>query len=348
LLRVEARTAVGTVALDVALEVAAGECLALCGPSGAGKTSVLRVVAGLLRPGDGRVECDGEVWLGPGVYVAPERRRVGYVPQDLALFGHLSAWRNVAFALRGGGRRERAVELLERFGLGARADARPSELSGGERQRVAVARALARSPRVLLLDEPLGALDVRSRARAGRELRSALREAGVPALFVTHDFPEAALLGDRVAVLDAGRVVQEGDPARLAVAPASAFVADLVGAVVLHGSASAGEGLTRVALDGGGTVVSTDAGTGRVAVSVFPWEVALEPPGTRGESSASNRLDAVVVSLVPLGNRVRVGLDAAQPLAAEVTAASAEALGLRVGAPVVASWKAAATRVVEG
>ncbi|MGN6189152.1 MAG: ATP-binding cassette domain-containing protein, partial [Conexibacter sp.] len=153
-LALEAR--VGAVALDLALDVAEGTCLALAGPSGAGKTSVLRAAAGLLRPARGRVACGGDVWLdtAAGVDLPPERRGCGYVFQEYALFGHLSAWRNVAYglprAVRRGARRAEAHALLERFGIGALADARPATLSGGERQRVALARALAAKPRALL------------------------------------------------------------------------------------------------------------------------------------------------------------------------------------------------------
>ena len=181
MLRVEVHTRLGELELDVALEVRAGECLALAGPSGAGKTSVLRVTSGLLRPESGRVECDGETWLDTerGIDVPPEGRRCGYVFQEYALFPHLTAWQNVAYPLRGmrrSDRRERAQALLERFGIGGLSDARPRTLSGGERQRVAVARVLARRPGVLLLDEPLSALDARTRAGAARELESVLRE----------------------------------------------------------------------------------------------------------------------------------------------------------------------------
>ena len=186
MLRVEARATLGALALDVALTVDAGRCLALAGPSGAGKTSILRVAAGLVRPEAGVVACGEEVWLDTarGIDVAPERRGCGYVFQEYALFGHLRAWQNVAYPLTGlprRARRERAQELLERFGIGALADARPRTLSGGERQRVALARGLARGPRALLLDEPLSALDARTRAAAGRELGDVLRAAGVPA-----------------------------------------------------------------------------------------------------------------------------------------------------------------------
>jgi molybdate transport system ATP-binding protein len=349
-LRVEARTSLGALDLDVALGVGAGECLAVAGPSGAGKTSLLRVVAGLLRPDQGQVEAAGETWLDTrrGVDVPPERRRCGYLFQEYALFGHLSAWQNVAYPLRGKDRRARALELLERFGMSALADARPRTLSGGERQRVALARALARTPDVLLLDEPLSALDARTRAGAVRELGSVLRAAEVPALLVTHDFSEAAALGDRVGVIDAGRVVQEGTPSELAAAPRSAFVADFTGAVVLTGTARDGpDGLTHVDLDGGGEVTSTDRAEGPVAISVYPWEIAIEPAGEASHGSTQNRLDAEVLSVTTIGNRVRLGLAASQPLAAEITGVSVETLGLRPGVRVTASWKAAATRLVE-
>jgi molybdate transport system ATP-binding protein len=351
-LRVEAATRLGAFSLDVALEVPPGTCVALAGPSGAGKTSVLRIAAGLVRPERGVVRCGDEVWLDSerGIDVAPERRRCGYVFQEYALFAHLSAWQNVAYPLRDLGRterRERALALLDRFGIAHLADQRPRVLSGGERQRVAVARALARRPAALLLDEPLSALDPRRRAAAGRELAAVIAETGVPALLVTHDFTEAAVLGSRVGVIDEGRIIQEGTAAELAAAPASAFVADFTGAVVLTGTAERGDdGLTRVALDGGGTVFSTDAGDGPVAVSVYPWEIALAPPDAERADSAQNHLSVRVVSVTTVGNRVRVGLAAPQPLTAELSDASVAALDLVPDAPATATWKAAATRLL--
>ncbi len=281
------------------LEAAAGECLALAGPSGAGKTTLLRIAAGLRGADHGRVECGGEVWLdtSSGVSLAPERRRVGYLFQDYALFPNLSLWRNVAFGMDGvarGERRGRAVALLDRFGLAGRADSRPNDLSGGERQRVALARALARRPRALLLDEPLSALDTRTRAGATRELTALMSEAKVPTLLVTHDFGEAAILADRVAVIDDGRVVQAGTAAELAGAPASAFVADFTGAVVLHGLARrGGGGLTHVELDGGGRATSTDTAEGRVALSVHPgrssWSRRARPAPARPRTAWRRR-----------------------------------------------------------
>ncbi len=349
MLRVEACSPLRGFDLDVALEVAAGECLALAGPSGAGKTSVLRVVAGLRRPATGRVACGGRTWLDTagGVDVPAEERRCGYVFQDYALFGHLSARDNVAYGLPRGERRTGAGPWLERFGIAHLADARPADLSGGERQRVALARALARRPEVLLLDEPLSALDASTRAAAGRELAAVLRDAGVPALLVTHDFTEAAALGDRVGVLDRGRVVQLGTATELAARPASAFVADFTGAVVLTGVARpAAGGLTAIALDGGGELRAVEPAEGPVAVTVFPWEITLHPSGHTGEGSARNHLEAEVVSVATIGNRVRVGLAGGQPFVAEVTAPAAAELRLAPGARVSAAFKAAGTRIV--
>jgi molybdate transport system ATP-binding protein len=342
----------GALALEVAVAVEPGAGLALVGPSGAGKTTLLRIVAGLERPDRGRVVCDGDVWVDTeaGIALAPERRRCGLVFQHYALFDHLSARDNVAyglFALPRAERRRRADELLERFGLADRADARPAELSGGERQRAAVARALAPEPRALLLDEPLSALDARTRAAAGRELAAALADAGVPVVLVTHDFEEAAVLADRIGVLDAGRLAQVGAPGELLAEPASALVADLTGAVVLTGTARAGEdGLTAIALDGGGEITSVDEARGPVAVRVQPWEIALEPPDALHAGSAQNRVVAAIASIRPVGNRVRVGLAAPQPLTAEITETSLRRLGLARGDRVAATWKAAATRVV--
>ncbi len=352
MLHVEARARLGALSLDVALDVAPGRCLALAGPSGAGKTSVLRIAAGLLRPEHGRVSCGEAVWLDTarGIDREPEGRGCGYVFQDYALFGHMTALQNVAYPLRGlprGERRTRARDLLERFGVGELAGARPRTLSGGERQRVALARALAREPRALLLDEPLSALDARTRAAASRELAGVLAEAGVPALLVTHDFTEAALLGDEVAVLDGGRIVQRGAASRLAAEPASAFVADFTGAVVLTGFAHPAAGdVTVVELDGGGRVTALDRATGPVAVSVYPWEIALAPAESHDPGSSRNHLLVDVVSVTTVGNRVRVGLAAPQPLTAEISDASVHELGLAPGSRAVASWKAAATRVL--
>jgi molybdate transport system ATP-binding protein len=351
MLSLRAQVALRDFTLDVDLEVGAG-CLAVAGPSGAGKSTILRVCAGLVRPTRGRVVCAGDTWLDTerDVWVEPEDRACGFLFQDYALFPHMPAWQNVAYGMRHLPRSERrhaAERALERFGIADLADAHPHSLSGGERQRVALARALATSPSVLLLDEPLAALDTRTRAAATRELRVALGEAAVPALLVTHDFADAAQLGDEVAVIDRGRVLQRGSAGELAAEPASSFVADFAGASVLLGEARPGDGgLTAVQLDGGGEIFSTDDAAGRTAASVFPWDVTVEASGSPLHGSAQNSLPATIVSVTPVGNRVRVGLSAPQPLVAEVTAAAVQRLSLGPGLRVEARWKATATRLV--
>jgi molybdate transport system ATP-binding protein len=352
-LRAELAATLGDLELEVSLEVDAGSCLALAGPSAAGKTSVLRCIAGIANPARGMIACGGELWLDTqrSICRRAEQRRCGLLFQDYALFPHLSAWRNVAYGLRAlprVQRKARALELLERFGIAERAYDRPATLSGGERQRVALARALAPAPELLLLDEPCAALDVRTRAAATRSLGAMLRESSTPVVVVTHDFHEAALLGDEVAVLDGGRIVQRGRAEELAARPASAFVADFTGAIVLRGTArvQAG-GLTRIELDGGGVVTAAAPAEGRVAASVYPWEITLLAPDALVSGSAQNRLLARVTSIVTVGNRARVGLLASQPMVAEITQESARRLELSVGSSVSAAWKATATRVGE-
>jgi molybdate transport system ATP-binding protein len=323
--------------IELALDVEA-ETLALVGPSGAGKTSILRAIAGLARPRSGAIACGEDVWFDAarGINRRPEQRSVGYVFQEYALFPHLTVEQNVAF---GGGR---ADGLLRRLGIEHLGGARPGELSGGERQRVAVARALARSPRVLLLDEPMAALDPHTRGTVRAELHDLLRELGLPALLVTHDFEDAAALADRVGVLVDGRLRQLGPPAELLGAPADPFVARLAGANVLSGvAAPTPGGLTAVLLDAGPTVYAADSGSGRTDVVVYPWDVSLARAAP--DDSALNHIREEIVSLTPLGNRARVRL---RTLTAEVTTQSAERLRLAPGEPVVASFKATQVRLL--
>ena len=316
------------------------ETFALVGPSGAGKTTVLRAVAGLVRPEHGRVSLDGTVLFdsSSGVDLPPEVRRVGFVFQDYALFPHMTVAQNVAYGARSG-----AGELLDRFRIAHLAGARPGELSGGERQRVGLARALARDPGVLLLDEPLSALDPHTRAALRLELKELLDELNLPVLLVTHEFHDAAVLADRVAALADGRIRQVGTPSELVAAPVDAFVASFTGANVLAGRARPGAGgLTEVILDDGDVVYSVDEAAGEVEVAVYPWDVSIsrEPP----HDSALNHVRGPISSLVVVGNRARVQVGG---LVGEVTAASAERLGLEEGEVVMASFKAAATRLVQ-
>jgi molybdate transport system ATP-binding protein len=322
--------------VEVALDVGA-ETVALVGPSGAGKTTVLRAIAGLAQPTSRLVAANGEVWFDSdrGIDRRPEERAVGYVFQEYALFPHLSVERNVAFAGGDPG------DLLDRLGIGALAKAKPPELSGGERQRVALARALARKPDILLLDEPMAALDPHTRGRVRVELRALLHELGLPSILVTHDFVDAAALADRIAVLVDGRIVQTGTAEELIASPATPFVAELAGGNLLTGQARVRvDGLTEVVLESGLTVVSTDEADGPVGVIVHPWDISIALSETG--DSAQNHLRAPIESIVPVGNRRRVRVG---PLTAEVTAASAERLDLKTGEIVVAAFKATATRL---
>ncbi|HEY3069443.1 MAG TPA: ABC transporter ATP-binding protein [Gaiellaceae bacterium] len=324
--------------IQVALELG-DEPFALVGPSGAGKTSVLRVLAGLVKPDAGSIALGETVWLDAAqdIDLPPERRSVGLVFQDYALFPHMTVAENVAYAGR-----HRATELLETFGIAHLAGERPGGISGGERQRVALARALARDPGVLLLDEPLAALDAHTRARVRGELRELLQSLALPTLLVTHDFQDAAALAPRVGVIVEGRLVQTGTPAELVADPATPFVADFTGGNLVPGEARpTGDGLTEVLLEDGTRILSTVAGEGRVGVVVYPWEVTVAR--STPLDSAQNHIRAPIATLVPVANRVRVRVG---PLTAEITGASADRLGLRAGEVVVASFKASGTRLV--
>jgi molybdate transport system ATP-binding protein len=323
--------------LRLALDVE--RVVALVGPSGAGKSSVLRVIAGLARPEEGRVELGGASWVDVErrVFLAPEERRVGLVFQEYALFPHLSVRQNVAF-----GGKQRVDELLERFRISHLAAARPGELSGGERQRVALARALARNPGVLLLDEPLAALDAHTKTGVRQELDELLSALDLPTLIVTHDYEDAVALAETVGVLVEGELRQLGSPEELVARPNDQFVASFTGANLLRGHAERLEdGLTSIRLETGEVVYSTDSARGEVGVVVYPWDVAVGR--VQADGSALNLVAGEVASVAQLGNRVRVRIG---PLTAEVTAASAEKLELARGGRAYASFKATGTRLV--
>ena len=239
-------------------------------------------------------------------------------------------------------RKRGADDYLERFRIAHLGGARPDDLSGGERQRVALARALARDPQVLLLDEPLSALDTHTKTAVRAELHDVLADLDIPVLLVTHDFDDAAALAGHVSVIVDGALRQSGTPSELVAAPADSFVASFTGANLLHGRAGAtGNGSTRIYLDDGTVITTADAAHGAVAVAVYPWDITLAdaPP----HDSALNVIHAPIRSIAELGNRVRLTVG---PVSAEITAESLARLGLRQGQTVYASFKATGTRVV--
>jgi molybdate transport system ATP-binding protein len=323
--------------LELALEVEG--TVALVGPSGAGKTSVLRAVAGLVKPSSGQIALDGDLWFDSAkrLFRKPDERRTGLVFQEYALFPHMNVRENVAYAGK-----SRANEYLDRFGISHLAKARTTELSGGERQRVALARALARDPGVLLLDEPLSALDAHTKVAVRGELQELLREFGLPTLLVTHDYEDAASLADLVGVLVDGKLRQLATPQEMVAHPADGYVASFTGANLLRGTARKREdGLTLIELEGGEIVYSAEQAEGPVGVVIYPWDVSVGRE--RQDGSAMNMIEDTIRSVVHVGNRARVKIG---PVTAEVTDASVDRLDLTPGTRVVASFKATGTKLV--
>ncbi len=341
-LHLAGRMTAGSLEVDVAFSVAPGETVAVLGPNGAGKTSLLRAVIGLLPLEAGELRLDDQVLDAPAAhrFVPPERRSIGVMFQDLLLFPSLDVTDNVAFGLRAGGLRKaparaEAWAWLDRFGLADRAGARVMSLSGGEAQRVALARALAPRPRILLLDEPLSALDADVRADVRRQLRDHLRLHEGPCVLVTHDPLDAAVLADRVVVLEAGKITATGTLADLVARPRSAWAAELAGTNLLPATAQS----TTLTLAAGGILVVAEApGDGPVLVAIRPASVALHTERPTG--SPRNVWAATIADLEGFGERVRVRLEGPVPLVAELTTAGVGALSLAPGAPIWASVKA--------
>jgi len=339
----EARVGAGVAAfeIDVELGVAAGELVAVLGPNGAGKTSLLRALAGLLPLRTGRVILDGIVLEDPaaGIRVPSERRPIGLVFQEYLLFPHLSVRENVAFGLRARGM-ARAVALgeadrwLERVGLSGEGDRKPASLSGGQAQRVALARVLALNPALLLLDEPMAALDASTRIEFRRDLRRHLESFRGVRLLVTHDPVEAMAMADRLVVVEQGRVLQSGTPADVTQRPRSRYVADLVGVNLFRGRASQNV----ITLADGGSLTAAGAADGDVFAVVHPRTVALYR--TRPDGTPRNVWEGRAVDLDLEGDRVRVRLSGLPPIVAEVTPAAVRDLGLDRGDQVWVAVKA--------
>jgi molybdate transport system ATP-binding protein len=334
----------GDFRLDVALTAAPGDVIALLGPNGAGKTTALRALAGLTPLTDGHLHLDGRALH----QVPPESRPVGVVFQDYLLFPHLTALDNVAFGPRCQGlsktaAREQAAEWLGRMGLAEYAGAKPRRLSGGQAQRVALARALATEPRLLLLDEPLAALDARTRLEIRSRLRRHLADFDAVAVLVTHDPLDAMVLADRLVVIEDGHLVQEGTPSDIARRPRTDYIAQLVGLNLYQGTA---DGHT-VRLTTGTTVTTTTVTTtedltGAVFVAFAPSAVTLHRDRPTG-SSARNLWPCEVAGLESHGDQIRADLTGPLPLTADLTAAAAADLGLHAGATVWAAVKASQT-----
>jgi len=345
-----------TITAGFELDLDVAQTLVLFGPSGSGKTTVLRCLAGLEHPDQGRIAAGDEVWFDSTerVDVAPQRRRIGYLPQGFALFPHLDVRTNIGYGIADGSReerRDRIGELVGLLGLDGLERRRPGELSGGQHQRVALGRALARKPRLLLLDEPLSALDAPTREQLRLELRRLLVDAGLTAIVVTHDRTEALVLGDRVAVMDEGSIRQLGPTLDVFDRPADETIARIVGVETV---------LPATVVDASGGLLRLMVGAAEVeAVGILPIGATVlvsiraedviiganagDPPAA---FSARNHLAGRVIAIEPAGPLVRVRMDCGFPLVAAVTRPAIEAMGVTPGAPVIAIFKAPAVHVI--
>jgi len=344
----------GAFEVRAAFEAEAGRTVALLGPNGSGKSTLVSTIAGLLPPVEGTIALDDLVLddAASREHVPPERRPIGVVFQDLLLFPHLSATENVAFPLRACGMpkpeaRERASGLLERLGLANRADARPPDLSGGEAQRVALARALVVEPGLLLLDEPLSALDVGARVRVRELIRDELGSFPGVRVIVTHDPVEASVLAERLVLLEDGKVSQTGTPEEIRAAPRSRYAADLVGVNSFRGILEPLEVGAGLLVTGDGDIVAPwpeGFAGGEVIGLLRPADVtlSLDPP----DGSARNVVQGRVTSISVEGDRARVRIASAPPLVAEVTLASLARLGLRDSVVTWASFKAVEVEIL--
>jgi iron(III) transport system ATP-binding protein len=297
----------------VSLPVASASMVALLGPSGCGKTTLLRIIAGLETPDEGEVLIRGELLTGPGVHVPPERRRVGMVFQDWALFPHMSVAKNVGYGLeRGVDSSRRVHEALALVGLEGLGDRQPGTLSGGQQQRVALARALAPEPTVLLLDEPFSNLDTALRVQVRGEVHELLVGLDITTVFVTHDQEEAFILGDAVAVMNEGLIVQQATPAELYRRPASPWVAEFVGDANLVAGSAGG----RVAETPLGQVPLTVRAEGSVDVLLRPEELRVRPGGAAEvELIEYYGHDTVYVIRLADGPRIRARIGSAPEFA---------------------------------
>ena len=331
--------------LDVELTVAAGEVVALLGPNGAGTSTALRALAGLMPLTAGHITLGGRVLDRPAdsLFQPPERRPIGVVFQDYLLFPHLSALDNVAFGPRHHGlriaeARSRAAGWLDRVGLAEHARRKPRQLSGGQAQRVALARALAVDPALLLLDEPLAALDARTRLDTRAQLHRHLADHPGATLLVTHDPLDALVLADRLVILEDGGIVQEGDAATITARPRTDYVARLVGLNLYQGVA---RGHT-ITVAGGFTLTTSDDLDGDAFVAFPPNAIALYP--ARPEGSPSNTWPATIAGVQRHGDNLRIQLAGPIDAAADITPAAAVRLHLAPGQTVWAALKATETR----
>ena len=352
MLSVDVKKKLREFSLEIGFEVKPAETLVIIGPSACGKTTTLNLIAGLMDPDEGRVALGDRVLFDrrSGASVPTEQRRIGYVFQDFALFPHMTVKENVAYGLQARRRPKAEIpkkvdEVLGLLGITHLRERRPEALSGGERQRVALARAIACDAEILLLDEPLGSLDAQTRNRVRGELQRMLRVIGRIAIMVTHDYIDALTFGDRICVMDRGRVLQMGPRDELLHHPKSRFVADLTGVNFFEGTISSGskDGLVEVWVGESCVHVASERrDMGGVLVAFFPSDVTISTE--RPSGSARNVFQSQIKEIIHLGDKVRLSLNGAMPMCAEISADTREEMSIGEGDTVYASLKATAIR----
>ena len=343
--------------LDLSVRAESASTLVLVGESGSGKTTVLRLLAGLEHPDSGSILLGETTYVDSArnTFIPPERRSIGYVAQDYALFPHLTVYENVAFGLQSLriGRqkiRKKVSSMLERFSIESFAERLPSQLSGGQQQRVALARALILEPDLLLLDEPLSALDIRTRRSVRSELRQILEELPCITIYVTHQPNEALMFGNRIAVLEEGRITQEGSREDLLHHPRSTYIAEFMGLNLFRGRVieRVANDHARVKVDESIFTIPDPGERKELFLAVHPREITLYRQLPEG--SAKNILVGSIHEIVPeppFGERFRVVVNSRPPMVTEILRSSVESMALKPGEKVYASFKSTGVKVYE-
>ena len=353
ILKVSARKKLRDFSIDVDISIE-GNIAVMLGPSGHGKTMMLNMIAGITRPDEGKISIGNTLFFdsSKGICVRMEKRNIGFVFQDYALFPHVSVFENVAYGLKARGLPAAEIQLrvmreMERLAISNLQNELPARLSAGQRQRVALARALVIDPCLLLMDEPLSALDMQLRSRVRSELKELLRQLEIPTIIVTHDVLDAIGLGGTVMVLEHGRIAQQGTYEDLLAAPASRFVAEFVESNAYTGNVKSvdSHGDATIVLEKGVeiTTILEEEHSDTILVVIHPWDVSLQKNSEEG--SVRNILKGKVLSISPLRDRVRVTVDAGIRITAEITRPSLEKLQIKEGDEVYAGFKTISVRV---
>lgn len=330
---------------NINLDISKGEYFVILGPTGAGKTLLLELIAGFHLPDEGRIEVNGQDFTN----TPPEERDVGFVYQDYSLFPHLTVQENIEFGLKIKGKQEnvkgKSLEIMDLFDITHLSERYPGKLSGGERQKTALARALVMDPRVLLLDEPISALDTPSQDRILGELKQIHREIGITTIHVTHNRGEASLLGERIGIMSKGEIIQVGEPGDIFRKPKTAFIADFMGAEnIFSGRARIENGITKVDIGEGIEIEATEMREGNVKAVIRPEEIIIMERPVR--TSGRNLFEGMIEDISDLGSTAKLRIGVGREFIVTITKKSLSDLDLKVGKSVYIAFKASSVHVI--